>query len=238
MHPEFAMSSLIRRRALTLLVAVLAAGPAFAADIAISQPAAIGSQDGKLDPSAIERAALASLLSTAETLSGGSAVQVEIVDLRAVPASSTTLSMDGVGRMRVGTGGWIPMRFNAGYDSHSGEVFGLRVNPLAGAVRTAGTQADPATSERVSGQVAARILAEFPDQPTEISFVDLRPIADGDAHLAFRGTGLVDFHGEGVAPVDFSAIVDRDSGLVVAMDYELRLATGHGEASTDAVAAN
>jgi hypothetical protein len=112
------------------------------------------------------------------------------------------------------------------------------VNPLSGAVRTAGVQADPATSERVSGQVAARILAEFPDQPTEISFVDLRPIADGDAHLAFRGTGLVDFHGEGVAPVDFSAIVDRGSGLVVAMDYELRLATGHGEAGADTVAAN
>ena len=231
------MSS-FRRRALSLLVAAFVAGPAFAADIAISQPAALVSQEARLDPAAIERAALASLLATAESLSAGNAVQVEIVDLRAVPDSSTTLAMEGVGRMRVGTGGWIPMRFNAGYDSDLGEVFGLRVNPLAGATRTAGSQADPGTSERVSGQVAARILAEFPDQPTEISFVDVQPIADGEAHLAYRGTGLVDFHGEGVAPVDFSAIVDRGSGLVVALDYDLRLAQGHGETGAATVAAN
>lgn len=232
------MSFSFRRRALSLIVAMLAAGPAFAADIAISQPAALVSHDAKLDPAAIEQAALASLQATAESMSAGNSVQVEIVDLRAVPDSSTTLAMEGVGRMRIGTGGWIPLRFNAGYDSDQGEVFGLRVNPLSGAARTAGTQADPSTSERIGGQVAARILAEFPDQPTEISFVEMTPIADGEAHLAYRGTGMVDFNGEGVAPVDFSAIVDRSSGLVVAMDYELRLAQGHGEATPDAVAAN
>ena len=38
--------------------------------------------------------------------------------------------------------------------------------------------------------------------------------------------------------MDFSAIVDRNSGLVVAMDYELRLAHGHGQTGAEAVAAN
>lgn len=223
-----------------LVLALLAGfgGAVHAADVEIAQPATLVSDDARLDPAAIEKATLQSLLATAESLSAGNAVLVEIVDLRAVPDSSSTLVMEGVGRMRIGTGGWIPLRFNAGYDSTQGEVFGLRVNPLAGATRTAGTQADPATTERVGGQVAARILAEFDGQPAEISFVDLRPIADGQAHLAFRGTGMVDFHGEGVAPMDFSAIVDRNSGLVVAMDYELRLAHGHGQTGAEAVAAN
>lgn len=231
------MSLRFRWSALALLVAGLAGGPARAAEIVVSQPVALLSQEANLDASAIEKAALQSLLETAQSLSAGNSVLVEIVDLRAVPDSATTLSMEGVGRMRIGTGGWIPLRFNAGYDSRQGAVFGLRVNPLAGATRTVGTQADPATRERIGGQVAARILAEFDDQPAEISFVDLRPIAEGQAHLAFRGTGMVDFHGEGVAPVDFSAIVDRSSGLVVAMDYDLRLARGHGDTGAETVAA-
>ena len=226
------------RRLSFLALALLAATPAMAAEISVAQPAALTSDEARLDPAAIEKATLQSLLATAESMSAGNAVLVEIVDLRAVPDSASTLSMEGVGRMRIGTGGWIPLRFNAGYDSTQGEVFGLRVNPLAGATRTAGTQADAATQERVGGQVAARILAEFPDQPAEISFVDMRPIADGSAHLAYRGTGMVDFHEEGIAPVDFSAIVDRNSGLVVAMDYELRLAQGHGETGAETVAAN
>ena len=230
------MSSRFPLRALALFAAGFAGGPALAADIALSQPALV-SQETKLDPSAIEKATLQSLLATAQSLSAGNSVMLEIVDLRAVPDSASTLSMEGVGRMRIGTGGWIPLRFNAGYDSVQGEVFGLRVNPLGGATRTAGMQADPATTERVGGQVAARILAEFDGQPAEISFVDLRPIADGTSHLAFRGTGLVDFPGEGVAPVDFSAIVDRNSGLVVAMDYDLRLVQGHGETGAETVAA-
>lgn len=231
------MSRHVPARLLALLASAFAAGPLVAANVAVSQPAAIVSQDARLDPGAIERATLQSLLATAESLSAGNAVQVEIVDLRAVPDSASTLTMEGVGRMRIGTGGWIPLRFNAGYDSNEGAVYGLRVNPLGGATRTAGEQADPATQERVGGQVAARILAEFDEQPAEISFVDLRPLAEGDSHLAFRGTGLVDFHGEGVAPVDFSAIVDRASGLVVAMDYELRLAQGHGDTGAETVAA-
>lgn len=230
------MSSCRRLFSLVLLVGL--AGPAMGADIALLQPAALATDEARLDPVVIEKATLQSLLDTAQSLSHGNAVLVEIVDLRAVPDSASTLAMEGVGRMRIGRGGWIPLRFNAGYDSAKGAVFGLRVNPLAGAMRWAGTQADPSTAERVTGQVAARILAEFDGQAAEISFVDLHPIADGQAHLAFRGTGMVDFHGEGVTPVDFSAIVDRASGLVVAMDYDLRLARGHGDANSEAVAAN
>jgi hypothetical protein len=232
------MSPCFRLAALALLVAGLAAGPVVAADVVVAQPAALVAQDAKLDPAAIERATLQALLATAQSLSAGNAVMLEIVDLRAVPDSASTLAMEGVGRMRIGTGGWIPLRFNAGYDSVQGQVFGLRVNPLAGALRTVGLQADPIIGERVGGQVAARILAEFDGQPAEVSVVDLRPVANGEAHLAFRGIGMVDFRGEGVAPVEFSAIVDRNSGLVVAMDYDLRLARGHGQTGTETVAAN
>jgi hypothetical protein len=227
-----------RFRVLALFAAGFLAGPVSAADIVVAQPAALVAQDAKLDPGAIEKAMLQSLLETAQAQSAGNAVMLEIVDLRAVPDSASTLTMEGVGRMRIGTGGWIPLRFNAGYDSVQGEVFGLRVNPLAGAQRSAGLQADPIIGERVGGQIAARILAEFDGQPADVSVVDLRPVADGEAHLAYRGTGMVDFHGEGVAPVDFSAIVDRNSGLVVALDYDLRLARGHGQDAAEAVASN
>ncbi len=238
------MSHHVALRGLRFGVIVLAASLAFSdvradAQVCSADKAGLRLLDTYLDPSAVEQAMLKSLQSTVEAASQGRTVQLEVVDLRTVPDSVSTLMVDGVGRMRIGSGGWFPLRFVGGYDAIDGRVFELRLRPLRGTPRAPGEQSDPATSERVGGQIAARILAEFPDQPTEVSFVDLHPIAESPHHFAFSGTGMVDFDAEGATPVDFSAIVDRATGLVVAVDYELRLAQGHGENefADDAVAA-
>lgn len=177
--------------------------------------------EARLDPAALEQAALASLRTSAELLSGGRGVVVEIVDLRVMPASLASVDVDGVGRLRVEQGEWIPLRFTGGFDLREEALFGLRVMPLS--TRSIGGPAtlESATVERVNGQAASRILAEFPDQPVEIAFIDLQPVNDARGHVAFHGTGLVDFDREGAAPVEFTALMDRATGLVVTMDYQL-----------------
>lgn len=216
---------------------VAGATPGWAADTSLSQQApptvALGLDEARLDPAALERAALEALRSSAQALSGDRQVQVEITDLRAWPDSIAAIELDGVGRVRVERGGWIPLRFQSGYDLKEGHVFGLRVEPISSATRTSAFSSaiEAGMGERVNDQVASRILAEFPDQPLEIVFVDLQPTSDSSSHVAFRGTGLVDFADEGSAPVSFSAILDRASGLVVALDYSFEIAGAHGEAA-------
>jgi hypothetical protein len=214
----------------TLAIAVAAAMASFgvAAESAATSPVSI--DEARLSPAALEQAALGGLLASAERMSGGRAVLVEIVDLRVTPASLAGVDLDGVGRLRIEQGEWIPLRFTAGYDLQQRELFGLRVLPISTRTTTNSTTLDGGTIERVNGQVASQILAEFPDQPVEIVFIDLQPTNDARGHVAFRGTGLVDFADEGAAPVQFSALMDRASGLVVSMDYQLDVAGAHGEA--------
>lgn len=196
-----------------------------------SVPSMVSLGESRLDPVAMEHAAVHALGETASALSPGRAVQVEVVDLRAAPDSAATVALQGVGRLRLDQGEWIPLRFLAGYDLIERNLFGLRVQPIATAARTRNAAVDSAMGERVNDQVAARILSEFQDQPIEIVFVDLQPTSDSSSHVGFRGTGLVDFADEGVAPVSFNAILDRASGLVVALDYSLEIAGAHGDGS-------
>lgn len=185
--------------------------------------------EARLDPAAMELAAMNALRENASALSHGRAVQVEVVDLRAAPDSAATVALEGVGRIRLDQGEWIPLRFLAGYDLSAGDLFGLRVQPIATSARATSGVVESGMGERVNDQIAARILSEFPDQPLEIVFVDLQPTSDSSSHVGFRGTGLVDFADEGVAPVSFNAILDRGTGLVVALDYSLEVAGAHGD---------
>lgn len=219
---------------------------ALGATLALSAPSDASAQpitrtsldETRLDPDALEQAALGGLRASAEALSGGRSVLVEIVDLRVMPASLASVDVDGVGRLRVEQGEWIPLRFTGAYDLQDESLLDLRVMPLASKSIGAAATLDSTVIERVNGQVASRILAEFPDQPVEIAFIDLQPINDARGHVAFHGTGLVDFDREGAAPVAFTALMDRATGLVVSMDYQLDVANAHGDASSvEAIAA-
>jgi hypothetical protein len=221
------------RTAASLSTIALAFALAFGSLPVLANPSAgrASIDEARLDPAALEQAALQALQGSAEALSNGQGVAVEIVDLRVTPDTFASVAVDGVGRLRVEQGDWIPMRFTGGYDVRDAALFGLRVLPISSRTNTASTQVDQATVERVNGQVASQILAEFPDQPAEIVFIDLQPSQDARGHVVFRGTGLVDFADEGSAPVQFSALMDRASGLVVSMDYQLDVAGGHGNAT-------
>jgi hypothetical protein len=53
------------------------------------------------------------------------------------------------------------------------------------------------------------------------------------------GVGLVDFADEGAAPVSFSAVLDRESGLLVALDYVFEVVGAHGaDKDVEGIASN
>lgn len=214
-----------RLTVLTLGVALMQVTPARAAEASPLERLS----DRQVDPVDLEQAALASLQGTIESLGQGRSVQLDLVDLRALPDSVAGIGLDGVGRARIDNGAWIPLHFSASYDLERGEVEGLRVQPLTRSMRETAGLVDAGHHERVTGQVASRILGEFPDQTLDIVFLDLMPVEQGDGHIAFRGTGRVDFLAEGPTPLSFSAILDRSSGLVIAMDYSLEVLGAHGE---------
>lgn len=225
-----AVSRLCRRFALPLVALVGLGGWMTASARSVD--------DARVEPAVLEQAALRGLQGTVEAFGAGTAVQVEVIDLRVVPDSLATLVVDGVGRLRIDNGDWIPLRFDASYDLIESTMTDLRVLPIARVASASARVMESGLEERVSGQVAARILTEFPDQPAEIVFVDVEPTSEARGHVSFHGTGLVDFADEGAAPVAFSAILDRASGLLVALDYDLEVIGAHGNARTvEAIAA-
>lgn len=233
MRPSFLLRPLAF--ALCLALAPSVSGTARAqADLELLEMAGIGLavapsvDQTRLDPIVLEQAALLALREAIEGMSEGQSVQVDVVDLRVLPDSLSTLLVDGVARMRIEQGEWIPLRFDGGYDLSHESMFGLKLKPLSRTASGAARVIETGLEARVSGQVSARILTEFPGQAAELVFVEMAPTSQGRGHLGFHGSGLVDFADEGVAAVQFSAIVDRASGLLVALDYQLDVSGSHG----------
>jgi hypothetical protein len=233
--PRFALLA----AAALVTAGILSPATATAAEAARAPLAMLDSDEPRFDPQALELAAIQALREAAQKLSGRNTLEVEIVDLRAVPDSIASLTIDGVGRVRLDRGAWIPMRFSAGYDLEGEGVFGLRTRPIASVATTSETALEAGLEERIHGQVAARILSEFPDQPIEIVFLELQPTSAAREHLSMSGVGLVDFADEGAAPVSFSAVLDRESGLLVALDYVFEVVGAHGaDKDVEGIASN
>jgi hypothetical protein len=224
------MSRIRRLHSIPSCLALLAAcGIATAAESApLDGFAALRRDDSRIDPLALEQASRVALRDSISALAPERAVEVDVVDLRAVPDSVDALAVEGVGRVRVADGHWIPLRFNAGYDAVGTQLFGLRVQPLPRASRASTVSADLGLHDRVAGQVAARIVSEFAEQPVDVVIMDVQAVTDQTGYVALRGTGSIDFAEEGIAPVAFSAILDRGSGLVIATDYTIEVLGAHG----------
>jgi hypothetical protein len=220
---------------LAMLALLPFAAAVSAADPVPSAPRSATWDESRLQAGELEGLLVASMRAAAAQLAGVS-VQAELADLRAVPDSLAGLALDGVGRVRVGEGEWIPVRVTAGYDVARAELSALRLRPIAsGEVSRGGIEAT--ALELVNAQVAAQLGLEFPDQARDITLVDLASTTDGAAHVAYRGAGWVEFGGEGQAPLRFSAILDRRSGRLVAFDYALDVLEAHGEPRSETLVA-
>lgn len=231
------MSRVLPLARLAMFVVLPLAAAASAAGPAPSFLRASTWDESRLQAGELEGLLVAAVRASAAQLAGAS-VEAELVDLRAVPDSLAGLALDGVGRVRVGEGEWIPLRVTASYDVARAELSALRLRPIANG-RDARGGIEAAAMETVNAQVAAQLGREFPDQARDVVLVDLTSTTDGAQHATFRGAGWVQFGAEGQAPLNFSAILDRRSGRLVAFDYSLDVLGAHGQdAGSSLVAAH
>lgn len=185
--------------------------------------------ESRLQPGDLEALLLDAMRASVEPGASGATVRAEVVDLRAVPDSLSGIALDAIGRLQIGNGAWIPLRVSAGYDLGRAELSGLRLRPIAGGGTPRNEGVEAGVHDRIDAQVSARLKGEFPQQLREVVLVELASTSGGAAHAAFRGLGWVEFDGEGQAPLKFTAVFDRDSGLLVAFDYSLQVIDAHGE---------
>jgi hypothetical protein len=212
---------------------LLAALPLTAAASALADTAApylrTTWDESRLQPGDLEALLVQAMRESVLQAAAGATVRAEVVDLRAVPDSLSGIALDAVGRLQIGSGAWIPLRVTAGYDLSRSELAGLRLRPIAAGSPPRNEGVEASVLDRIDAQVSARLQGEFPEQLREVVLVDLASTSGGAAHAAFRGLGWVEFDGEGQAPLKFTAVFDRDSGLLVAFDYSLQVLDAHGE---------
>lgn len=223
-------------RLLLAATASLHAAPVLAADSAAPYLRTTW-DESRLQPGDLEGLLIEAMRQSVLQAAAGATVQAEVVDLRAVPDSLSGIALDAVGRIQVGGGAWIPLRVSASYDLSRAELAGVRLRPIAAGGPTRSEGVEASLIEQFDSQVSARLKREFPEQLREVVLVELASTSGGAAHSAFRGQGWVEFDGEGQAPLEFTAVFDRDSGLLVAFDYSLRVLDAHGEALQGSIAA-
>ena len=147
----------------------------------------------------------------------GAPAEAELVDLRAVPDSLSGLALDGVGRVRIGGGAWIPLRVTAGYDLARAELSGVRLRPITDGAAARDEGIEATVLELVNAQVSTRLASEFPLQSREVVLLAHQPRAVVEAERA--GVGLTisgHTHGGQIWPFNFLVRLQQPvtSGLV------------------------
>ena len=81
---------------------------------------------------------------------------------------------------------------------------------------------DRLVRDAIGRRIGARIAAEFAGQQAEFALLDVARVGDDGRHRTrLKGAGLTDFGGEGLAYTPFEAILDKHTGEVLELRYDL-----------------
>src|SRR5688572_26340279 len=80
---------------------------------------------------------------------------------------------------------------------------------------------DRAVRAAIGQRIGERIAAEFPSQRTRFQLVEVSRVAYGEHRTRLHGTGLTDFGEEGTAWTPFEATLDKHTGELLELRYEL-----------------
>jgi hypothetical protein len=148
----------------------------------------------------------------------GRDVEFRIEALDADQLSQRDMALEGRGDIRIeGSGAWLPVRFQALYDTATLTVLSPSITLDRGQAAEHG-RIDPASLEV---EVAQRLSTEFPSQPVTFALAGSQ-VVGGDARYAvMSGHGIADFAGEGEAPVQLQAVYDQETATWVRVEYSL-----------------
>lgn len=140
------------------------------------------------------------------------AIAVERTSLRSLEAR-------GEGTVTLPGARAIPVAITAVYDLVDGRV--EAVDYTARPVETELTPVDLAVRAAIARRIGERIAGDFQDQPTRFELLAVESVDYGKHRTRLQGNGVTDFGAEGMAYTPFVAILDKHTGDLLELQYEL-----------------
>lgn len=204
----------MRRRtthAILSLACMAAAAAAFA-----------GTPDGRtadVSPAShsIHDAAGAAVVATLRSQFGGRDIEFKLSDVDADRVSLRDMALEGQGRIRIdGAGGWLPVHFEALYDTATGAVLSPAItldrNPDA---------SPGAPTAGLDRAVASALDEEFATQDVAFVLDSAWRTGGGERFAVVDGQGVARFEGEGEAEVRLQAVYDLVDERWIHVGYAL-----------------
>jgi hypothetical protein len=139
-------------------------------------------------------------------------IEVERTSLRSLEAR-------GEGTVNLPGARSIPVAITAVYDLVDGRV--EAVDYTARPVETALTPVDLAVRAAIARRIGERIAGDFQDQPARFELLEVESVDYGKHRTRLQGNGVTDFGAEGMAYTPFVAILDKHTGDLLELQYEL-----------------
>lgn len=167
---------------------------------------------------AINDAAAAAVIGALATQLDGD-VQFKLGTIDSSRVSLRDMALDGHGLVRLdGDSPWMPIRFQALYDTDTQTVESPAITFVAGHARD---PLDKTVAKQLDAQVDRKLAAEFAQQPVTFD-MDTVGVVGGDARYAVvQGNGIADFAAEGRSDISVQGIYDRVANAWLQVDYQL-----------------
>jgi hypothetical protein len=147
-------------------------------------------------------------------------IELRIDALHGEEVSLRDMQLDGQGRIRIeGSQAWLPVRFQALYDTATATVLSPAVSLDRGSAAAVQDAQLPAGS--LDAAVTRLLAAEFDSQQVEFDLAAARVTGDDARYALAEGGGVASFAGEGEAPVRLQAVYDRQQQAWVRVDYRM-----------------
>lgn len=194
----------MRRRtihAILPLVCTVATAVAFAAAPDDRAQAAAETSAALVAP--MHDAAGAAIVATLRSQFEGRDVEFKLSGMAADRVSLRDVALAGDGRIRIGGAGWLPIHFEALYDTHTGTV----LSPAITLDRNPSAPPDTPTAG-LDSAVADAIGEEFASQDVAFELDSAWRTGGSERFAVVDGEGVAQFAGEGGAEVRLQAVYD------------------------------
>ncbi|MGV8923322.1 MAG: hypothetical protein ACOH1L_08245 [Thermomonas sp.] len=170
---------------------------------------------------AINDAAAAAIIGALQTRFDGQSVQFRLGDILSERASLRDITLHGGGEIRFDSAGeWLPIRFDALYDTDTQSVQSPSIT--LGAQHTARNDGS-LPLDGLQLRVNKALTTEFESQQVNFDLQQASIIGGDGQRIVVEGNGVATFDGEGSEDVTIQAIYDTRSGRWIDASYEFGL---------------
>ena len=168
---------------------------------------------------AIDAATAAALIGALQTRFEGQAVELKLGDVRSERVSLRDIALQGEANIRFdGASAWLPVRFEALYDTSAQRVESPHIT--LGAEAAASKSADALPLAKLQSSIDTAMGAEFLSHDVDFRIGDARIVGDDGGRLVVQATGIAQFDRNEQAPVTVRALFDRTSNRWIDTQYD------------------